>query len=49
MILSAPTIRAPWMTLSPMPPRPNTTTLEPGVTLAVLTTAPTPVVTPQPM
>ncbi len=49
MILSAPTILAPWMTLSPMPPSPNTTTLEPGVTLAVLTTAPTPVVTPQPM
>ena len=33
MILSAPTIRAPWMTLSPMPPRPNTTTLAPGVDL----------------
>src|SRR5882757_7890553 len=49
MILSAPTILAPWMTFNPMPPRPNTTTLEPGVTLAVLTTAPTPVVTPQPM
>src|SRR6188474_1313559 len=31
-ILSAPTILAPWMTLSPMPPRPNTTTLAPGVT-----------------
>ncbi len=42
MILSAPTIRAPWMTLSPIPPRPNTTTLAPGVTFAVLTTAPDP-------
>ena len=49
MILSAPTILAPWMTLSPIPPSPNTTTLAPGVTLAVLTTAPTPVVTPQPI
>src|SRR5207248_5092360 len=49
MILSAPTILAPWMTLSPIPPSPNTTTLAPGVTLAVLTTAQTPAVTPQPM
>ena len=48
-ILFAPTSFAPWMTLRPMPPRPNTTTLAPGSTLAVLTTAPTPVVTPQPM
>ena len=32
----------------PMPPRPNTATVEPGVTLAVLSTAPMPVVTPQP-
>jgi len=38
-----------WMTLRPMPPSPNTTTLAPGVTFAVFTTAPTPVVTPQPM
>jgi hypothetical protein len=30
MIRSAPTMRAPWMTLSPMPPRPNTATLAPG-------------------
>ena len=35
MILSAPTIRAPWITLSPMPPSPNTTTLAPGPTFAV--------------
>src|SRR5262245_4522881 len=30
-----------------MPPRPNTATFAPGQTLAVLMTAPTPVVTPQ--
>ena len=45
----APAMRAPWITLSPMPPKPNTATFEPGVTLAVLMTAPMPVVTPQPM
>ncbi len=49
MILSAPAMRAPWITLRPMPPRPNTTTFAPGSTLAVLITAPMPVVTPQPM
>jgi hypothetical protein len=49
MIMSAPTMRAPWITLRPMPPRPNTTTLAPASTLAVLITAPMPVVTPQPM
>jgi hypothetical protein len=32
-----------------MPPSPNTATVEPGSTLAVNTTAPMPVVTPQPM
>ncbi len=48
-IWSAPTIRSPWMTFSPMPPRPNTTQLVPGSTLAVFITAPIPVVTPQPM
>ena len=48
-ILSAPTMRAPWMTLRPMPPSPNTATLAPGHTFAVLITAPMPVVTPQPM
>ncbi len=31
-----------------MPPRPNTATVEPGSTLAVFSTAPMPVVTPQP-
>jgi hypothetical protein len=36
-------------TLRPIPPKPKTTTLAPGSTLAVLITAPTPVVTPQPM
>src|SRR5262249_49214363 len=40
---------SPWMTLRPMPPSPNTTHFEPGSTLAVLRTAPMPVVTPQPM
>ena len=35
--------RAPCTTLSPIPPRPNTTTLAPGSTLAVLITAPMPV------
>ncbi len=49
MILSAPAMRAPWITFRPMPPRPNTTTLAPGHTLAVQITAPMPVVTPQPM
>ena len=49
MILFAPTSRAPWMTLRPIPPSPNTTTFAPGSTPAVLITAPIPVVTPQPM
>ena len=35
IICSAPTIRAPWITLRPIPPKPNTTTLAPGVTFAV--------------
>jgi hypothetical protein len=35
------------MALSPTPPQPNTTAIEPGSTLAVLMTAPTPVMTPQ--
>src|SRR3954466_16300201 len=37
------------MTLIPTPPAPNTTTLEPGTTFAVLIAEPTPVITPQPM
>src|SRR5262245_50096410 len=32
----------------PTPPQPNTTTDEPGLTLAVFSAAPTPVMTPQP-
>jgi hypothetical protein len=35
MIMSAPTRRSPWMTLSPIPPRPKTTHFAPGSTLAV--------------
>ena len=42
-------MRAPWMAEMPTPPQPNTTTDEPGSTLAVLMAAPTPVVTPQPI
>jgi hypothetical protein len=49
MIVVAPARFAPWMTLSPTPPQPKTATLLPISTLAVLTTAPTPVMTPQPM
>ena len=48
MIRSAPAITAPMITARPMPPRPKTATLLPGSTLAVLRTAPMPVVTPQP-
>ena len=48
-IIPAPTMRAPWITFSPMPPSPNTTTVLPVSTLAVNSTAPMPVVTPQPM
>src|SRR6202035_3588750 len=47
--MSAPASRSPWMTLRPMPPSPNTMQLSPASTLAVLSTAPMPVVTPQPM
>src|SRR5918999_1787397 len=36
------------MQLRPTPPQPNTATVAPGSTPAVLITAPTPVVTPQP-
>ncbi len=49
MIMSAPASRRPWITFSPMPPRPKTTALAPISTLAVLMTAPMPWVTPQPM
>ena len=47
-ICSAPASRAPCTQLSPTPPQPMTTTLAPGSTFAVLTTAPTPVMTEQP-
>ena len=45
----APAMRQPWITLMPTPPQPITAQVEPGVTLAVLMAAPTPVVTPQPI
>ena len=34
IILSAPTILAPCITLSPIPPKPNTATVDPGSTFA---------------
>ncbi len=43
-----PAMRAPWTTDWPTPPQPITATLDPGCTPAVLRTAPSPVVTPQP-
>ena len=45
----APAMRAPWTAEMPTPPRPVTTTVEPRSTLAVLSTAPTPVCTAQPI
>jgi hypothetical protein len=48
MMGSAPTSAAPWMQFNPTPPQPKTATLRPASTWAVLTTAPTPVSTPQP-
>ena len=42
-------MRQPWMTDWPTPPQPMIATVEPGSTPAVLSAAPTPVVTPQPM
>src|SRR5512138_3740069 len=49
MIGSAATRAPPCTTLSPTPPTPNTAMLAPGDTAAVLMTAPTPVITEQPM
>ena len=49
MMRAAPAMRAPWITAWPTPPHPMTATIEPGSTCAVLSAAPTPVVTPQPM
>ncbi len=48
MMRPAPAMTAPWMTDSPMPPSPKTATVAPGWTFAVFSTAPMPVVTPQP-
>ena len=49
MIRVAPAISSPWITLRPMPPTPKTTAVSPGRTWARLSTAPTPVSTPQPI
>ena len=49
MIRPAPAMAAPLMQDSPIPPQPITTTVLPTSTLAVLCTAPTPVVTAQPI
>ena len=48
MMREAFAITAPCTTDRPMPPRPKTATVEPGVTFAVFSTAPMPVVMPQP-
>ena len=48
MIRPALAITAPCTTDNPMPPSPKTATEEPGRTLAVFSTAPMPVVMPQP-
>ena len=48
MMCAAPAMRQPWMTFSPTPPQPITTTVAPPGTLAVYSAAPTPVMTPQP-
>ena len=49
MIRLAPARRRPWITLRPTPPTPNTAAVSPAWTLARLSTAPTPVSTPQPI
>src|ERR1700730_2421601 len=48
MTRSAPASAAPLTADNPTPPQPITATVEPGSTLAALSTAPTPVITPQP-
>ena len=48
IIRLAPAIFAPIMADKPIPPRPNIATVSPSLTLAVLVTAPIPVVTPHP-
>ena len=47
MIRAAPPSEAPWIAFSPTPPAPITATVAPGRIAAVLSTAPTPVITPQ--
>jgi len=42
-------MRQPWIADSPTPPQPKTSAVLPACTLAVLTAAPTPVITPQPI
>ena len=49
MIWRAPASFAPWIAEMPTPPQPKTATVEPGSIFAVLSTAPTPVVTPHPI
>ena len=49
MIRPAPAIAAPLMAARPTPPQPITATVSPGRTFEVWITAPTPVVTPQPI
>ena len=49
IIRPAPAIAGPWTAVRPTPPQPISATVEPGATFAVLNTAPTPVVTPQPI
>ncbi|MNN86398.1 hypothetical protein D3C81_2038110 [compost metagenome] len=48
MMRAALALTAPMTADRPMPPRPKMATVSPGFTLAVLSTAPIPVVTPQP-
>jgi hypothetical protein len=49
MIFAAPAMTPPCTQLRPMPPTPNTAIVAPVSTLARLTTAPKPVMTPQPI
>ena len=49
MIGLAPTSAPPWTALRPMPPAPKTAMLAPAGTWAVFSTAPTPVITEQPI
>ena len=48
MMRAAPAMRAPWTAERPTPPHPMTATLDPAGTAAEFSTAPSPVVTPQP-